>query len=92
MDLNDPIVSDDTNFYSSSNKSGEKHWPNSLQSACVFDNLLLSQIYHGLAKIIIPSWVDHLPTNLDNKTHRKLKADHWLTLFTIFFPLIFPEI
>ena len=58
----------------------------------MFDNLLLSQIYYSLAKIIIPSWIDCLPTNLDNKTHRKLKVDHWLTLFIIFFPLILSEI
>jgi len=48
--------------------------------------------YYGLANIIIPSWVDCPPTNLGDKTHRKLKADHWLILFTIFFPLILPEI
>jgi len=64
----------------------------SLQSACIFGNSLLSQIHHGLANIIIPSWVDHPPTNFSSKTHGKLKADHWLTLFTIFFPLILPEI
>ena len=92
MDLDDPIVSDDTDFHSSPNKLDKEHWPNSLQSACVFDNLLLSQIHHGLAKIIILSWVDHPPTNLGNKTHGKLKADHWLILFTIFFSLILPEI
>jgi hypothetical protein len=32
------------------------------------------------------------PTNLGEKVHGKLKADTWRILFTVFFPLILPEL
>jgi hypothetical protein len=32
------------------------------------------------------------PTNLGEKTHGKLKADTWRILFTVFLPLILPEL
>ncbi len=41
---------------------------------------------------MIPTWVERPPTNLGEKSHGKLKADHWLLLFTVFLPLVIPEL
>ncbi|KAJ7088184.1 hypothetical protein C8R44DRAFT_649677 [Mycena epipterygia] len=49
-------------------------------------------IHAGLASVVIPSWIDRPPVNLGEKSHGKLKADNWFVLFTIFFPLIIPEL
>ncbi|KAJ7620647.1 hypothetical protein DFH06DRAFT_1010455 [Mycena polygramma] len=49
-------------------------------------------IHAGLAAVVIPAWIDRPPVNLGEKAHGKLKADNWLVLFTIFFPLIIPEL
>ena len=40
----------------------------------------------------MPSWLERPPTNLGEKTHGKLKADTWRVLFTVFLPLILPEL
>ncbi len=45
-----------------------------------------------IADTAIPTWIDRPPTNLGEKAHGKLKADQWFTLFSVFFPLILPEI
>jgi hypothetical protein len=42
----------------------------------------------GLADVILPSHIERPPTNLGMKQHGKLKADNWLVLFTIMFPMI----
>ena len=62
------------------------------RSLCVFDAAMLSKIHMCIAEAVIPSWIDRPPANLGDKSHGKLKADNWLTLLTIFFPLILPEI
>ncbi|KAJ7107472.1 hypothetical protein C8R44DRAFT_637606 [Mycena epipterygia] len=49
-------------------------------------------IHAGLADVVIPSWIDRPPVNLGEKAHGKLKADNWLVLFSVFFPLIIPEL
>jgi hypothetical protein len=59
---------------------------------CIFDDETLSHIHSCIALVVIPSWIDRPPSNLGKKSHGKLKADNWLTLFTIFFPLIIPEV
>ncbi|EKM75724.1 hypothetical protein AGABI1DRAFT_102734 [Agaricus bisporus var. burnettii JB137-S8] len=59
---------------------------------CLFDAEALSRICSCIASAVIPSWIDRPPANLGEKSHGKLKADNWLTLFTIFFPLIIPEV
>ncbi len=61
-------------------------------SACVFDNAALKLVHACLAETIIPSWLERPPTNLGAKSHGKLKADQWLQLFSIFLPLILPEL
>jgi hypothetical protein len=58
----------------------------------IFDDEAMALIHAGLAGIVIPSWIDRPPVNLGDKTHGKLKADNWFVLFSIFFPLIIPEI
>jgi hypothetical protein len=52
----------------------------------------LAHIHRGLRLIVIPSDIERPPPNLGSKSHGKLKADHWLMLFLVFFPLILPEI
>lgn len=52
----------------------------------------LARIHACLSKVVIPSWVDRPPTNLGESSHGKLKADQWLVLFSIFLPLILPEL
>jgi hypothetical protein len=59
---------------------------------CIFDTAEMSKIHACLSDVVIPSWIERPPTNLGQKSHGKLKADHWLRLFTIFLPLVLPEI
>jgi len=65
---------------------------NLLLTICIFDTFTLSQIHHCIANTVIPTWIDWPPSNLGEKSHGKLKADQWLILFTIFLPLILPEL
>jgi hypothetical protein len=62
------------------------------KTVCIFDPVTLSKIHACLSDAVVPSWIDRPPTNLGDKSHGKLKADEWLLLFTIFLPLILPEI
>jgi hypothetical protein len=57
-----------------------------------FNKELLSRVRSGLAAVTVPSWVERPPTNLGEKRHGKLKADTWRILFTVFLPLILPEL
>lgn len=52
----------------------------------------LRQIQSCIASIIIPTWVQRPPTNLGEKSHGKLKAHEYLTLFTVMLPLVLAEI
>ncbi|KAJ7188522.1 hypothetical protein C8R46DRAFT_1023851 [Mycena filopes] len=61
-------------------------------SQVVFDDEGMAFIHAGLAAVVIPSWMERPPVNLGEKSHGKLKADNWLILFTIFFPLLIPEL
>ncbi|KAF8214441.1 hypothetical protein K438DRAFT_1902046 [Mycena galopus ATCC 62051] len=58
----------------------------------VFESDSMAIIHAGLAGVVIPAWIDRPPVNLGEKAHGKLKADNWFVLFTIFFPLIIPEL
>lgn len=62
------------------------------EASCLFTAGQLSRIQACLSDVVIPTWVDRPPTNLGNKSHGKLKADNWFVLFSIFLPLILPEI
>ena len=59
---------------------------------CVFTAAELSRIHACITDAIIPSWVERPPRNLGEKSHGKLKADQWFVLFSIFLPLVLPEI
>ncbi len=61
-------------------------------AACVFTQDQLAQIHLCLAETVIPAWVERPPINLGQKSHGKLKADQWLKLFSVFLPLILPEL
>jgi hypothetical protein len=62
------------------------------QSKPIFNTQEMALLHHGLSDVVIPSWIERPPTNLGDKTHGKLKAEMWLILFTVFLPLIMPEI
>jgi hypothetical protein len=73
------------------NKEKEQHeaaW----SAKCIFGPEALSKIHECIAGANIPTWIAQPSRNLGEKSHGKLKADQWLTLFTIFLPVILPEI
>jgi hypothetical protein len=79
---------EDGDFRDESDDEGEAGVP----SPSVFDSTELAFIRNGLADVVIPSWVARPPTNLGESSHGKLKADQWLILFTVFLPIILPEL
>jgi hypothetical protein len=72
----------------SDNNLDKQEW----RATCTFNAAELSQIHACLSNAVIPSWVERPPKNLGEKSHGKLKADQWLTLFSVFLPLVLPEI
>ena len=58
----------------------------------VFSREALSKIHECIDNAIIPTWITRPPRNLGDKSHRKLTADQWYTLFTIFLPMVLPEL
>lgn len=62
------------------------------EASCVFTRDEISRIRACLADVVVPSWIERPPINLGEKSHGKLKADQWFVLFSIFLPLIIPEI
>ena len=91
MDLNDD---DESNFHTSlgSDDGSQCSEVNALHSAYIFNASILAEIRNCIANVMIPSWVNRPPANLSDKSHGKLKADHWLILFTVIFSIILPEI
>jgi len=80
---------DDSDFHIvASDLESDDEESNLLLTTCIFDTFALSQIYHYITNTVIPTWIYQPLSNLGEKSHRKLKADQWLTLFTIFLPLI----
>jgi len=71
--------------------SGDEN-DDSWTAACIFNKDELDAICTCLSESVVPSWLEHPPTNLGEKSHGKLKADQWLQLFSVFLPLILPEI
>jgi len=90
MDLSD----NESDFYASlgSDDDSEYSEVKSSHSACIFNALTLAEIHNCIANVIILFWINCSPANLSDKCHGKLKADHWLILFTVIFPLILPKI
>ncbi|KAJ2916077.1 hypothetical protein MD484_g4344, partial [Candolleomyces efflorescens] len=58
----------------------------------IFNASEMTVIHMCLSDVVVPSWVARPPTNLGQSSHGKLKADQWLILFSVFLPLILPEI
>ena len=56
-----------------------------------FSDSELAAIRDCISNISLPTWVGRPPSNLGNKSHRKLKAHELLSLFSTIFPLIIPE-
>ncbi|EAU88650.2 hypothetical protein CC1G_01023 [Coprinopsis cinerea okayama7 len=82
---------DSADSTSTVNTDGESQ-PEEAPGRCIFSKSQLAAIRECIAATSIPSWVDRPPTNLGETSHGKLKADQWLSLFLIFFPLCLPEI
>jgi len=84
---------DDSDFHIvTSDLESDDEESNLLLTTCIFNTFALSQIHHCIANTVIPTWIDRPPSNLGKKSYEKLKADQWLILFTIFLPLILPEL
>ena len=95
VDNNSASSLDDDFQLESDNESDDASGDNnddSLTAACIFTKDELGAIRMCLSESIIPSWLERPPTNLGEKSHGKLKADQWLQLFSVFLPLILPEI
>lgn len=58
----------------------------------VFSEDEMRLLRKGLSEIVTPSYLARLPSNFGEAAHGKLKADQWLVAFTVYFPLILPEI
>ncbi|KAF9043561.1 hypothetical protein BDZ89DRAFT_943643 [Hymenopellis radicata] len=56
-----------------------------------FEDEQLQAIRTCIQEVSLPTWVSRPPGNLGEPGHGKLKAEQYLTLFTIIFPLIIPE-
>jgi len=90
MDLDDNSNEDD--FSPDSNGSSDSDNTSLLPLGCIFSQSSLVQIQDCIAHAVILSWINQPSSNLGDKTHRKLKANQWLILFTIFFFLILSKI
>ncbi|KAF6741488.1 hypothetical protein DFP72DRAFT_862125 [Ephemerocybe angulata] len=58
----------------------------------VFSDDEMEFLHQGLSDAVVPSYLARLPTNFGDASHGKLKADQWLIGFSVFFPLILPEL
>jgi hypothetical protein len=61
-------------------------------SQSIFDPTEMKRIWDCIADIARPTWMEPPPKNLGQPSHGKLKADLWLTLFTIDLLTCLPEI
>jgi hypothetical protein len=52
----------------------------------------LEKIRCCIREVSLPTWVSRPPGNLGEKKHGKLKAEELLTLFSVIFPLVLPEL
>lgn len=66
--------------------------PNFTQASFDFAKDQLKRIQHCIQYATLPTWKGRPPINLGEKSHGKLKAHEYLTLFADFFTLIIPEL
>lgn len=88
----DENLDDDEDFEPDEESEDETTEGDEIQPTCVFNEESLSKIRDCLFNAAIPTWLARPPTNLGEKSHGKLKADQWLVLFSVFLPLVLPEI
>ena len=74
---------------SASDDSGDED--ESWKANCIFTAAELNMIHACISEAVIPSWIERPPRNLGEKAHGKLKADQWFVLFSVFLPLVIPE-
>lgn len=93
---NQENLSDDEDFLPGPDPDSDSDSDNeantTLQASSIFDSTALAQIHACIDSTAIPTWVERPPRNLGEKAHGKLKADQWLTLISIFLPMVLPEI
>ncbi|KAI0746378.1 hypothetical protein C8Q80DRAFT_1219846 [Daedaleopsis nitida] len=53
----------------------------------VLDSAVLGVLREDIRDVVLPSWLDKPPSNIGEKGHGKLKADHWRTLCTVIMPI-----
>ena len=98
LDLNDADIENHGTFCKSdSDSDGSSNSENDDEdevwtATCIFSSKELLHIQQCLSKAVVPSWLERPPTNFGEKSHGKLKADQWLQLFSVFLPLVLPEI
>ncbi|KAF4616061.1 hypothetical protein D9613_006378 [Agrocybe pediades] len=90
--LDDDDGSDDSEYNPPPDSGSDDDEGSILPGEPVFTTTQLSEIRRCLANAVIPSWMERPPTNLGEKSHGKLKADHWLVLFSVFLPLVLPKL
>lgn len=57
-----------------------------------FTDAQLQHIRNAIRDVILPTSVARLPENLGEESHGKLKAEEYLTLFTLILPLVLPDL
>ncbi|KIK52568.1 hypothetical protein GYMLUDRAFT_251161 [Collybiopsis luxurians FD-317 M1] len=62
------------------------------KSVFKFSENELSYIHDCIHEVWLPTWVDRPPINLGMSKHGKLKANDYLVLFSVIFPLVMPKL
>jgi hypothetical protein len=83
--------SDATEMDTDTEQESQSEKPENPPKTSIFSKAQLQQIRAAIAEVQLPTWIERPPTNLGEKRHGKLKADHWLTLFTIILPMALVE-
>lgn len=74
------------------NDDDDDYLPTNFETAFKFSPDQLQAIRTCIREVELPIWVARPPTNLGEAKHGKLKAQEYLTLFTVILPLVIPEI
>ena len=95
-DEDDNLQDNDEDFQLDSDSDSEddekaSEW-DAAAAASVFNREALLKIHECINDAVVPTWITRPPRNLGEKSHGKLTADQWYTLFTIFLPMVLPEL
>jgi hypothetical protein len=67
--------------------------PNTVDALpCVFNESEMARIHDCIRDVVRPTWMESPPKNLGQPSHGKLKADNWLTLFSVDLLMCLPRI